>query len=47
MDALKQMQASEDTANISVVALSSMTTQLQIGEGLKDGLIWIFALARI
>ena len=37
MDALKQMQAFEETADIPVIALSSMATQLQIEEGLKDG----------
>ena len=37
MDAMKQMQAFEETANIPVVALSSMATQLQIEEGLKEG----------
>lgn len=37
MDALKQMQAFEETADIPVVALSSLVTQLQIEEGLKEG----------
>lgn len=37
MDALKQMQAFKETANIPVVALSSLATQLQIEEGLKEG----------
>jgi DNA-binding response OmpR family regulator len=37
MDALKQIKACEETASIPVVALSSMTTQLQIEEGLKEG----------
>ena len=37
MDALKQIRASKETSNIPVVALSSMSTQLQIGEGLKEG----------
>ena len=35
MDALKQMQAFKETANIPVVALSSLATQLQIEEGFK------------
>jgi CheY-like chemotaxis protein len=37
MDALKQIQTCKETANIPVVALSSMVTQLQIEEGLKRG----------
>jgi len=37
LDALKQMQAFKETANIPVVALSSLATQLQIEEGLKEG----------
>lgn len=37
MDALKQIRSCEETAHIPVVALSSMSTQLQIGEGLKEG----------
>ena len=37
MDALKQIQTCKETANIPVVALSSMVTQLQIEEGLKKG----------
>ena len=37
MDALNQIQACEETAHIPVVALSSMSSQLQIGEGLKEG----------
>ena len=37
LDALKQMQAFKETANIPVVALSSLATQLQIKEGLKKG----------
>ena len=37
MDALKQIRACEETADIPVVALSSLSTQLQIGEGLKEG----------
>ena len=37
VDALKQMQAFKETANIPVVALSSLATQLQIEEGLKEG----------
>ncbi len=37
VDALKQMQAFEETAHIPVVALSSLATQLQIEEGLKEG----------
>ena len=37
MDALKQIQNCKETANIPVVAMSSMSTQLQIGEGLKQG----------
>ncbi len=37
VDALKQMQAFEETADIPVIALSSMATQLQIEEGLKEG----------
>jgi DNA-binding response OmpR family regulator len=37
MDALKQIRACEETASIPVVALSSLSTQLQIGEGLKEG----------
>ena len=37
LDALKQIQACEETASIPVVALSSLATQLQIGEGLKEG----------
>jgi CheY-like chemotaxis protein len=37
MDALKQIQAFEETSHIPVVALSSMASQLQIGEGLKEG----------
>jgi len=37
MDALKQMQAFKETANIPVVALSSLATQLQIEEGWKEG----------
>ncbi len=37
MDALKQMQAFKETANIPVVALSNLATQLQIEEGLKEG----------
>jgi len=37
MDALKQMQDFKGTANIPVVALSSLATQLQIEEGLMEG----------
>ena len=37
LDALKQMQAFKETANIPVVALSSLATQMQIEEGLKEG----------
>lgn len=37
LDALKQMQAFKETANIPVVALSSLATQLQIEDGLKEG----------
>jgi len=37
IDALKQMQSFEETANIPVVALSSLATQLQIEEGLMEG----------
>ena len=37
LDALKQMQAFKETANIPVVALSNLATQLQIEEGLKEG----------
>lgn len=37
LDALKQMQAFKETANIPVVALTSLATQLQIEEGLKEG----------
>ncbi len=37
MDALKQMRASEETSHIPVVALSSLSTQMQIEEGLKKG----------
>ena len=37
IDALKQIKACEETANIPMVALSSMASQLQIGEGLKEG----------
>jgi hypothetical protein len=37
MDALKQMQTFEETADIPVIALSSLATQLQIEEGLKEG----------
>jgi DNA-binding response OmpR family regulator len=37
LDALKQIRACKETANIPVVALSSLATQLQIGEGLKEG----------
>ena len=37
IDALKQMQASEETSNIPVVALSSMSSLMQIEQGLKEG----------
>jgi CheY-like chemotaxis protein len=37
MDALKQIQACKETADIPVVALSSRVSQLQIEEGLKKG----------
>ncbi len=37
IDAMKQMQASEETSNIPVVALSSLSSQMQIEEGLKEG----------
>ncbi|MCZ6541155.1 MAG: response regulator [Nitrospinae bacterium] len=37
LDALKQMQAFKETANIPVLALSSLATQMQIEEGLKEG----------
>ncbi|MDH5763197.1 MAG: response regulator [Nitrospinota bacterium] len=37
MDALRQIREGEKTSNIPVVALSSMATQLQIGEGLREG----------
>ena len=37
MDALKQIRAHEETLHIPVVALSSLSSQLQIREGLKEG----------
>jgi len=37
LDALKQIQACQETANIPVVALSSLTTRLQIEKSLKNG----------
>lgn len=37
MDAMKQLQDYKETSDIPVVALSSLSTQLQIGEGLREG----------
>ncbi len=37
MEAMKQLQDYQETSDIPVVALSSLSTQLQIEEGLREG----------
>jgi len=37
LDALKRLRASDETIHIPVVALSSLDTQAQIEEGLREG----------